>query len=36
MDLELTTSSKGNRHLLVIVDNVSKFTLLFPIKDKSS
>ena len=38
MDLapELTITSKGNRHLLLMVDNFSKFTLLYPLKDKSS
>ena len=38
MDLapELKLTKNNNRHLLVIVDNFSKFTLLYPIKDKSS
>lgn len=38
MDLapELKVTSRKNRHLLVIVDNFSKFTLLFPIKNKTS
>ena len=28
---ELTISDRGNRHLLLVVDNFSKFTLLIPI-----
>ena len=34
--LELTITPKGNRHLLIMVDNFSKFTLVIPIKDKTS
>ena len=38
MDLapELTITSNKNRHLLVVVDNFSKFTLVYPLKNKSS
>ena len=38
MDLapELKVTPRKNRHLLVIIDNFSKFSLLIPIKDKSS
>lgn len=38
MDLapELTITAKGNRHLMIVVDNFTKFTMLFPIPDKSS
>lgn len=38
MDLapELIITPRENRHLLVVVDNFSKFTILIPIKNKSS
>ena len=38
MDLapELTITPDKNRHLLVMVDNFSKLTILVPLKNKSS
>ena len=38
MDLatELTITNEKNRHMLIIVDNFSKLTLIIPLKNKSS